>query len=168
MGPFWQNGCSCCVSSLQHPGVGLRKLPKLFRVPEMGASACVCTQSKTCVQHAACYDEEKAQTHQTQATEGNLSAECCVLLRIVGIFVPPLVAPPVWVFHVCISSEQVFIQSRKCAINNFWTKNSARRLGWGSRGSRQIIYGRIFPIIWSVFGTANRPNINNFRGRRPA
>ena len=44
------------------------------------------------------------------------------------------------------------IQSRKCAINNFWTKNLRGLLGWGSRGSRQIIYVRIFPNIWSVFG----------------
>ena len=61
-----------------------------------------------------------------------------------------------------------YYQSRKCAINNFWTKNSVGLLGWGSRGSRQIIYVRIFPNICSVFGTANRPNINNFRDRQPA
>ena len=59
-------------------------------------------------------------------------------------------------------------QSRNCAINNFWTKNPRRLSGWGSRGSRQIIYVRIFPNIWSVFGTTSRPNINNFRDRRPA
>ena len=58
--------------------------------------------------------------------------------------------------------------SRKCAINNFGQK--IRRGGWGeglSRGSRQIIYVRIFPNIWSVFGTPNQPNTNNFQGRRP-
>ena len=60
------------------------------------------------------------------------------------------------------------IQSRKCAINNFWTKNPWGLLGWGSRGSRQIIYVRISPNIWSVFGTGNRPNINNFQDRQPA
>ena len=59
-------------------------------------------------------------------------------------------------------------QSRKCAINNFWTKNPRGLLRWGSRGSRQIIYVRIFPNIWSVFGTTSRPNIKNFRDRRPA
>ena len=53
-------------------------------------------------------------------------------------------------------------QGRKCAINKFWTKKSAGRLEWGSRGSRQIIYVRILPNIWSVFGPANRPNINNY------
>ena len=62
----------------------------------------------------------------------------------------------------------VLTQSRKCAINNFWTKNPLGLLGWGSRGSRQIIYVRIFSNIWSVFGTTSRPNINNFRDRRPA
>ena len=59
-------------------------------------------------------------------------------------------------------------QSRKCAINNLRTKNPRGLLGWGSRGSRQIIYVRIFPNIWSVFETTSRPNINNFRDRRPA
>ena len=58
--------------------------------------------------------------------------------------------------------------SRKCAINTFWTQKSAGLLGWGSRGSRQIIYVRIFPNIGSVFGTANLPNINSFRNRQPA
>ena len=57
---------------------------------------------------------------------------------------------------------------RKCAINNFWTKDLAGRVGWGSRGSRQIIYVRIFPNIWSVFGTTNRPHISNFWGCLPA
>ena len=60
------------------------------------------------------------------------------------------------------------VQSRKCAINNFSTKNPRGLLGWGSRGSCQIIYVRIFPSLWSVFGTTRRPNINNFRDRRPA
>ena len=60
------------------------------------------------------------------------------------------------------------IQCRKCAINNFWTKNPRGLLGWGSRGSRQIIYVRIFANICSVFGTLNRPNINNFRDRQLA
>ena len=41
--------------------------------------------------------------------------------------------------------------SRKCAINNFWTKKFARLLGWGSRGSRQIIYVRIFPQCLKCF-----------------
>ena len=36
---------------------------------------------------------------------------------------------------------------RKCAINNFWTKNPRGVLGRGSRGSRQIIYARIFPNV---------------------
>ena len=31
-------------------------------------------------------------------------------------------------------------------------------LGWGLRGSHQIIYVRIFPNICSTFATANRPN----------
>ena len=66
------------------------------------------------------------------------------------------------------SKSIALTQSRKCAINNFWTKNPRGLLGWGSRGSRQIICVRIFPNIWSVFGTANRPNINNFRDRQPA
>ena len=48
-------------------------------------------------------------------------------------------------------------QGRKCAINKFWAKNPRGLLGWGSRGSRQIIYVRIFPNISNVFGTANRP-----------
>ena len=41
-------------------------------------------------------------------------------------------------------------QSRKCAINNFWTKNPRGLLGRGSGGSRQIIYVRIF-LIFEVF-----------------
>ena len=41
-------------------------------------------------------------------------------------------------------------------------------LGWGSWGSRQITYVRIFPNISSVFGTASQPNINNCRDRQPA
>ena len=59
-------------------------------------------------------------------------------------------------------------QGRKCGINKFWAKKTAGRFGCGSRGWRQTIYVRIFPNIWSVFGTANRSNINNFRDRRPA
>ena len=61
-----------------------------------------------------------------------------------------------------------YFSSRKCAIHNFWTNNLVERLGWGARGSRQIIYVRLCPNIWSVFGTANRPNINNAPGRRQA
>ena len=71
---------------------------------------------------------------------------------------------PLILWHILGSYFLLICQSQKCAINNFWTKNSAGLLGWGSRGSRQIIYVRIFPNIWSVFGTANRPNQNNFRG----
>ena len=58
-------------------------------------------------------------------------------------------------------------QSRKCAINNFWTKKSAGRLGCGSRGSRQL-FMLGFSQVLKCFRDANRPNINNFRGRRPA
>ena len=43
--------------------------------------------------------------------------------------------------------ETVSNQSRKCAINNFWTKNPRGLLGWGSRWSRRIIYVRISPIF---------------------
>ena len=35
-------------------------------------------------------------------------------------------------------------------------------LGWGSRGSHQIVDVRLFPFISSVSGTTNRPNINKF------
>ena len=58
-------------------------------------------------------------------------------------------------------------QSRKCATNIFWTKHSARLLGWGSRGHAQFLC-QDFPNIWSVLGPAERPNINNFWRRRPA
>ena len=44
-----------------------------------------------------------------------------------------------------------YVQSRKCAINHFWTKNPRGLLGWASRGSRQIIYVRIFPNVCEVF-----------------
>ena len=50
----------------------------------------------------------------------------------------------------CIPASKMLMikdQGRKCAINNFWTKNPRGLLGSGSRGSRQIIYVRIFPNI---------------------
>ena len=46
-----------------------------------------------------------------------------------------------------ITNRAIWNPSRKCAINTFWTKPSAGLLRWGSRGSRQIIYVRIFPIF---------------------
>ena len=53
-------------------------------------------------------------------------------------------------------------------INNFWTKKIGGAVRVRVQGVAPIIYVRIFLNIWSVLGTANRPNINNFRDRQPA
>ena len=95
------------------------------------------------------------------------SAKICEKTANSARFVPfslSLLTPLEWCFQDWRNAR---FQSRKCAINNFWTKRSAGRL-WGSWGSGQIIYVGIFPNIWSVFGSTNRPNISSFRGRRPA
>ena len=62
--------------------------------------------------------------------------------------------------------------SQTCAMNDLRTKTSGGEAcegeGLGSRGSHHIIHVGICPFISSVFGTANRPNINSFGGCRPA
>ena len=74
--------------------------------------------------------------------------------------------PPLAVSQLCrpISGGMPWpiFRSRKCVASHFWTNKSARLLGRGSRGSRQITYLRICPTIWTGFETANRSSINDF------
>ena len=68
-------------------------------------------------------------------------------------------------------------ESRKCATNNFWTKNRRGGSGEGLGGHARLFmlgFSPIFEVFSGpptgltqiIFGTANRPNINKWPGAK--